>query len=309
MKLLAIDDTAKDFYLCAPQLTRGAKRTRACSAPDRPPATADAEALCERFSHPPYHVLTSQAQGSRTARAIRCHRHRGPLPSGSFLRISSDLLVASPEYLFLRAAKTLPLVHLIAFGYSLCGTYYLNDAGQGAALSSAAKISRYLARCEGMHGIKKARQALRHVLDNAASVREAATAMKLTLPCRMGGYGLPHPVLNQRIDLPSPARVNLGKSHVRIDLCWSACGVGVEYDSDAWHTGGTQITRDSRRRNELACLNFDIITVTNDEMKSVADMDRIAKALANKLRIRKRPAVKGYDRLKVDLRDILEGWA
>lgn len=77
MKLLAIDDTAKDFYLCAPQLTRGVKRTRACSA---------------------------------------------------------------------------------------------------------AKISRYLARCEGMHGIKKARQALRHVLDNAASVREAATAMKLTLP-------------------------------------------------------------------------------------------------------------------------------
>ncbi|MEC4294715.1 hypothetical protein [Adlercreutzia shanghongiae] len=217
--------------------------------------------------------------------------------------------MASPEYLFLRAAKTLPPVHLIAFGYALCGTYYLSGPDQRTSLSSTSKLARYLNRCEGMHGIKRARLALRHVLDDAASAREAATAMKLTLPCRMGGYGLPHPTLNKRIDLPTQARTALGKSHVRIDLGWTAIKTGIEYDSDQWHTGSARIARDSRRRNELASLNFDIITITNDEMKSVVDMDRIAKTLAKKLHVRTRPAVKDYERLKADLRDILEGWA
>lgn len=308
MKLLAVDKTAMDYWSANAGCAWNAQRLRPFCAPVRPPDPEKATHLCRSFSAPPFHVLISEARGLRRAGTLQCHRHAGFLPSGSFIRVEADLWVATPEYLFLRAAAHLELLHLIAFGYRLCGTYFPAGNLSGRSLSSTAKLSRYLERCTGVRGVKKARRAMAHVLDNAASPREAAVAMKLTLPCRMGGYGLPHPVLNQRVELRAWQRSSLNKGYLRVDMGWPEWGVAVEYDSDQWHSGRSQITRDSRRRTELSCLSLDVLTVTNDEMQSVADMDRLVRALAPKLGSRVRTTVKDYDALKVELRDMLEGW-
>lgn len=308
MKLLVVDKTALDYWDACPRFAAKAQRLRSFRAPVRPLDSEKVTRLCESFSSPSFHILISNANGLRKNHALRCHRYAGCLPSGSFARTETELCVATPEYLFLRAAAYLDFLPLVAFGYYLCGTYSLAGNSSRQALSSVVKLSKYLEKCGGMRGIKKARRAIAHVLDSAASPRETAMAMKLTLPCRMGGYGLPHPVLNQRVELRAWQRRSLNKGHLRVDMGWPERGVAVEYDSDQWHMGRSQIVRDSRRRTELSCLNLDVLTVTNDEMKSVADMDRLVRALAPKLGVRVRTAIRDYDALKVELRDILEGW-
>lgn len=51
-----------------------------------------------------------------------------------------------------------------------------------APLMSVASLERFISRCDGQYGVKKARDALRYVADNAASPMEAKLVTLLCLP-------------------------------------------------------------------------------------------------------------------------------
>lgn len=215
--------------------------------------------------------------------------------------INRTYCLIPPEYLFLQMAETMNFLDLLLLGFELCGTYF---SGQGidvfASTSTASlrhkpftranKVARFLDSdvASQTKGIAQATQASKFLLDNSDSPRESALALMLTLPRRLGGYALPRPLLNQRINIPRSSSQLIRNDHFRCDLLWPKEGLAIEYDSDLHHVGAQKIAKDASRRDALALLGIQVITVTNKQFASMNEMDKVAHAVAKTLGIRQR---------------------
>lgn len=206
-----------------------------------------------------------------------------------------------PEYLFLQMAETMNFLDLLLLGFELCGTYFSGqgiDAFANTSIASprhkpftrANKIARFLDSdvASQTKGIAQATQASKFLLDNSDSPRESALALMLTLPRRLGGYALPRPLLNQRINIPRSSSQLIRNDHFRCDLLWPKEGLAIEYDSDLHHVGAQKIAKDASRRDALALLGIQAITVTNKQFASMNEMNKVAHAVAKTLGIRQR---------------------
>ncbi len=115
---------------------------------------------------------------------------------------------------------------------------------------------------------------------------ETVIVLLLCLPPRLGGYGLPMPLLNHRVDVGRNRRKTSSNKYYVCDAFWREAWLDVEYDSDLAHTGPLRIAKDAKRRNGLASLGVTVITVTKEQAFNCDEMDRIAHAVAKKLRWR-----------------------
>ena len=141
------------------------------------------------------------------------------------MRALGNLLICSPELCFLQMASTMPFHRLVKLGYELCALYTLQPdgaAGYGRPLppTTVRAMERYLERCTGMHGAATARKALRHVAVASGSPMETALAIALCLPLRLGGYGLPLPRMNYRIEARRSDQSTSDKRYYLCDLFW-----------------------------------------------------------------------------------------
>ena len=83
------------------------------------------------------------------------------IAEGSFIRLNSEVSVASPEFCFLLAAKSCEIPRLVEIGNALCAAYYLRGSlvqETRDPLTSVAKIKHYLEKSSNCHGIKKSSQ-------------------------------------------------------------------------------------------------------------------------------------------------------
>ena len=112
---------------------------------------------------------------------------------------------------------------------------------------------------------------------------ETAVQLLLCMPTRLGGYGLPMPQANVRLAVPVDLRRMAGRSEVVPDLVWPSARVVVEYDSDQNHVGAERIASDARRRSALLGMGFDVVTITNAQVRSVSEFDQLARMLAGLL--------------------------
>jgi len=119
---------------------------------------------------------------------------------------------------------------------------------------------------------------------------ETLLAMLLTLPYKYGGYGLPLPKLNAPIGAAKVVKQGMGRQYpdkrsasknpFRPDLTWPGTDLVVEYDSEMFHSGSTELTKDSLRRNVLTTTGKRTITVTKDHVYSALEFDTVAKQIA-----------------------------
>lgn len=231
----------------------------------------------------PLHVLTETADHRNPTSRLVCHTRSLPLPRGSLRRLSDLILIASPELCFLEMARVLPLPKLAELGCILCGGYAI---GQGTGivtrkpLSSIQKIAAFLDRAAGEPGCKSARHALRHVCEDSASPRESKVALALSLPRRMGGYGLDKPLMNHRIDLSEEEQRLCGRAYLVIDLYWPQARVGLEYDGRAYHSDALAVSHDRRKDSVLACKGITIIRVDGNQAGSLEQLYALAKKVA-----------------------------
>jgi hypothetical protein len=234
------------------------------------------------------HVLVSSRDDRRGGNAVRCHAWSGPLPPGSFRRVGDGLFVCAPELAFVQMATSLSLVRLIKLGYELCGTFTPDDAVESgvrerAPLASAASLAAFAEKAVGMPGKAAAARAARYVLDGSASPKESELAMRLFLPCSLGGYGLPAPSLNHKVTLDKAARRIYPHAYCRCDVCYPEAHLDIEYDGICSHTGAARIQSDARRRNALMRMGYGVIVVTQDQLANNAQMDQIARMVAKGL--------------------------
>ncbi|MCI8468222.1 MAG: hypothetical protein HFJ75_01755 [Eggerthellaceae bacterium] len=259
------------------------------------------------------HVHVSMP-GPVRGRSDRITFHRWPsVPSrGSFVAPAPGVYVAAPELAFVEAASFLDLEHLILLGYELCGRYALHEDSPSGfcacdAATTTAQLNRYLGRVDGMRGTARARRAASYVLDNAESPRESAMAVLLTLPYRLGGCALRRPVLNQSLALSPHQRQRMGRAAFRCDALWPEASLALEYESDRFHSGEEAFVRDSKRRNDLRSLGIDVVTMTNDEIRSRQSTNRIADSLARKIGQRRGAVPAGYIARQERLRRMVLG--
>ncbi|MDR2957109.1 MAG: hypothetical protein LBU61_02865 [Coriobacteriales bacterium] len=133
---------------------------------------------------------------------------------------------------------------------------------------------------KGTKGQLRVIESLKYLENGSASPMETVLVMLLTLPYRLGGYGLPLPKINARINPSKAARRSMSQAFYVCDLFWPDLNVAVEYDSDMFHNRTVQVDKDSRKRNSLAALGIVTITVTSQQVMSVTALERVANQLA-----------------------------
>ena len=271
-------------------------RTRATKIPQR----VDVNALGELrraeqgLAATPQQLCVSSRGGRRFVSAADCRLVTGGYPIGSLYRLLDDVLVASPELTFLQMARELDFDLLVAYGYELCGYFARTPEDPGfvncPALTSTARIAEYLDRLEALRrergegmpwGLGPARRALRHVRDHAASPEEAVVSMVLTLPCRLGGYGLPPAALNERVRLSAEAARLFGIDSFVCDLSWDG-GRVLEYQGSQ-HKLRSRRAYDMRKGNVLAADGRSVVEMDRSMLSRQDLMDEVAKSVTRLL--------------------------
>ena len=254
--------------------------------PKKAPASKEALLESSFFRETlPVHVLVPDKRCSRNATNLACSVRTNAFPIRSFYKINSDVYVISPELLFIESAARMDFVELVRLGCELTASFFMDpfcDDGvmERPPLIRSSELARYIDEMKGYRGAKKAARAADFVLERSASPMEVRLGMLLTVPRRLGGFGLPKPIMNQRQSIGYYAN-GAYHDHVVFDLFWKKARLDVEYDSDQFHAGRAKLTSDSIRRNAIRSHGFKVISVTSSEFASVQRMTNSAKSIAS----------------------------
>ena len=265
----------------------------------------------------PIHILHGNESASRAKDGVKQHLYTGCTPSGSFVRINEKLAVCSPEFCLYQMASRVSLVRLIELAYEFCGTYSMPTDTLQAEQQSGAVFKRlpltnkkalisFVNKMHGARGKRKTIRAQRYTLELSASPMETKLALLLTLPYKLGGYGLPCPEMNGRIRSHKKSRQGIKKNFF-CDLYWPHYNLGVEYDSNLHHTGSKHIAADSKRRNEIISLGVPVITVTSKHLNSIGEFREVASQIATRLGKRLRYKEPDFSRAHLSLQRELFG--
>lgn len=298
MGIFLTDITALEYWRidgrahcgAAPSASFGRARSNAAF---RPSAVELSELESRGFSYlsKPIHVLVPDQSMRLHCREAVFHTCSYCLHPNSYVQVSCDLFVAKPELALLSVARHASMPEVVQLCFELCGSYrLLAEGGFRAAepLATPESLRRFAARSSRMFGAEAVAGASRFALAGSASPMETVAAMLLTLPRRLGGYGLPQPVLNYRVDIPEASRWLTDKSYYVVDLCWPKERVAVEYDSDLYHVGAERIAADAARKNVLFHIGYPVTTICREQIMSARNMDGIAEMLTRRLGLRVR---------------------
>lgn len=280
------------------------------------PSFREVASLADRgfaFLSHPVHVLVEDEALRCRAEGVFSHTVSRKELCRRVVRAADGVYVVSPEACLLQLADDLPFPNLVETGFEWCGGYARSTGEfcsivQRDPLTTVAKLELFSKRVGGADGTKTLRKALRFVLDGSLSPMESVTVVLLCFPVRLGGYGLPLPVMNAVVEVPARERAFVKKSFYKCDLYWPEAKFAIEYDSNLHHTGATRIAEDASRRVDLAYLGVEVATLTQQQACDRREMDRIAHLLAK--RLGKRLRLERFDRgAQDDLRSRLLGFS
>ena len=258
-------------------------------------------------------LLTVPRNSGHKGDRFSCASWEGALPRHALREVMPGILVASPEFCFVLMASRLSLLQLIAYGMELCGIYALRTANGTATrydrkpLTTVRKLTQFVGRCEGHGGVKAARRALQYVLDGSASPMETACEMMVCLPFKLGGYGLPKPLMNGGVSLSAKARAMARKRENRCDLYWPEHNLAFEYDSEYSHGTSRLRAADVKRSNILEFDGKTVVTATWWSVDDVAEFENLMVMLAKhmKLKLRVRVDRRDFNRRIDQLRSVV----
>lgn len=249
-------------------------------------------ALPIRTSHIPLHCVVPKPRNRRNIKDGHCHVFGGEM-NAIRLHKSMDesfLCVVSPEVLFLEMAAQLSGIELVKLGYELCGVYSLpmsqpNYAGtprgfsRRKALTSVERLTAHVASQGSNRSVKKARWALRYVLDGSASPRETELSMLMVFPRKLGGYGLEKPEIRHEFATSSDVLLFLSGKSAAFDLHWPDAGVLLRY-GDRTCRGDADERKRKQRQTSLESSSSRVLHITNRDFRYVERLDEVANAVA-----------------------------
>ena len=274
----------------------------------------------------PIHAyVCDHAKGTKTKQLVT-HVLSHIAPNGAFIDLGHGVCICSPQFTFMQMAAQVDLLEAVLIGMELCGTYSLwnleplthespssweRPRARACAYNvppamQLVRTEAFVERLSGLRGAVGARAALRYVLNGAASPMETATYLLLCLPKRLGGYGLPKPLLNPKIVISNPD----GSKERYPDLFWMGANIDVEYNSVEAHGGEWSRYRDSKREVELAVANIKVLPLTRRQLTNASEFDEFAQGLRRMLGIRARGKDLGWQYRHDELRNkLLSEWS
>ena len=271
-------------------------------------ASLAASSFLQAVGLPPceIHLISTCAQRRRDHSDTVFHTF-SEIPRNALLQVDDGVCIASPELLFLQLARTADLLDVIQIGFELCGIYphpgqVFTSFGERKSFMTKQSCERYLAHQNGIPGLRRARAAIKHVIDRSASPMETASAIMLGLPYRLGGLGFPKFTMNEKIAVPLKMQHELGRSEFYGDLAWIDQRVILEYESNMYHSGAQRIASDSSRRNALSRMDYRVVTLTGNQIYDAQEFLRTAKTLASLLGHRIQPRVDAFEMRHQSLR-------
>ena len=283
-----------------------------------------AQRWLEHAGSPVHALVPDRSEGTSTSRLVT-HVHSGPMPYNTTLDLGHGICICSPRFTFMQMTTQVDLIEAILIGMELCGSYsfwrlephimkdpyYLSPAEERACtfkLPTAMQSKRTCAFVEkqrGNRGALGARDALKWIIDNSASSMETAVYLLLCLPKRLGGYGLPKPILNPKLIISNPS----GSKERYPDLFWPGANIDVEYNSDSKHSGEWTRYRDSKRAIELTVANIKVLPLTRAQLTRTTEFDAFAQGLRRMLGVRSRAADADWEYHRNELhRRLLSAW-
>ena len=239
------------------------------------------------FGPSPIDVLVP-SDADKFSKQVNYHVIKGKLPPHSLYPIRDGIHVVSPELCLIQMCNLLPLVEAIQLGMEFCGTYALRPgqyeayAQRDYRLVDADAFLRHTNAWKGIRGIVPARRVARYLANDAASPMETILYLLLCLPVKLGGYGLPRPVLNERVDLDEHESLLLRKEYLKPDLKWENAKLIVEYEGE-YHNDEEQRVKDEQRRVVLETKGYTVLSLKKQQVYDPIAFDGIARMLAKKL--------------------------
>lgn len=261
-------------------------------------------AECLPFLPRPYHVAVFRPEDRRVLRDVRCHVAAPSVLSAPHWRIASGVFVPAPELALIELARGYGLPEVAAAAAALCSAYALRLGGALVERCPSASAASIRAACEAhgdLPGCGVVERSLPWLAVGAASPRETALALVLSLPGRFGGYGLPVPMLNKPLLVGDRKRNLADCAHYVADLCWPTSQLVVEYDSDEYHLTSRQQRHDAVRRMVLEEVGYRVVSVTRLQLNDPREMNKVAKVIAAALGRQLRIRCKDFRRKQSDL--------
>lgn len=271
-----------------------------------------------RMPNQPIEVLVFSAGLRRASSAVKCHVWSSLVPEGAFYR-AGDMMVSSPEFVFLQMAQQLSVGQLVALGCELCGLYVLIPHGFSridsydacptrlASLTNVEKIEAFLKASNGAPGLLKASRALKYIVEGSRSPMETMACLYLSLPAMLGGYGFEKPVMNAHIDLDEKARAIAQRRYCQGDICWPKYKLDIEYHGEV-HVGAAQMKSDVGRALGIEHMGWRVLTVTSPQVLDIDRFEVVAREAAKQLRYTLRKRIMGRTPARLALHQELEEW-
>ena len=256
----------------------------------------------------PLHLLVTTTNDRRHGTSVTSHCYGGELKANSLYKIEEGLFVIAPELSFLQMAHRLALPHAVQYGMELASSYSASSMdGRLYARAAFCNVDRLnkAALDFPFEKSRKADRALRWISDGSASPYETIVYLLLCLPQKYGGYGLPKPQLNHRVNLERAVSEMTGKDYLLCDFYWKERNLEVEYDSALHHSQPRQITNDALRRNALEFMGVRSITLTKEQVHDPELFDAFTRQLARMLGYRLRITSERFPAKRNDLRSLL----
>lgn len=260
--------------------------------------------------------LAVPTRGTRLrAQGITCHVLSRELPEGSFWRLEQaqcplavglpsdvEVYVESPFLSFLIASAQLTRLakkgamseqdadlRLFKLGVEECSSYAFDPAdpaGRPCAfdlepLMAAEELRSYLAGIRNMPGLVRARRVADLLFDGSASPMETLVNAGISLPPRLGCFGLEPPLANERISLDDAQRVILNHAdHITPDLLWKELKIIIEFLGREPHEGEAAQDEDAGRIQDFETLGYCVLPVRYRHVKSPPAFNRLVARLA-----------------------------
>lgn len=296
-----------------------------CSAPDAPYAASAKDVwnlapswLTAEYLDRGAQTLGALTTGGRCARRRsqlhRAHSWSGSFPSGSFYDLENGAFVSSPCFIFLQMASVLSLPELVAYGDEICGLYAFDRLAKRGMrkreqpLVTKEQIASFLENAGGRRGVKRARLALTHIVENSASPMETFAAILLCFPYHYGGYSIRSAVMNNKVPLGFSARQISGLRKCYADISWPPIKFDIEHQSKQDHMSVEDFEADRARINALRIMGYEVIELTNAQVMNWRAFEEIALYTAKILGHRVPTEKRGLTAERKLLRTILYEW-
>ena len=245
-----------------------------------------------KFSSP-VHVLVSDAVNRVSSETIITHKMPEHLPEYSFIKISEDIFIVSPELCFLQASSSLSIPELVLLANDLCAIYIKDDQEEyfqrkRTPVTTTGNIRAYIYIAKNIRGIKNAKTSIKYALDNSNSPMESRLSVLATLPLSWGGYGLIKPQLNLFIAFTKNAVEYSGQTGCYCDMAWVKQKVVLEYDSTLTHLEIHQHYKDKKRATALTISGYKVISITAEQIKSFRNIETMFYNVREVLKMQKR---------------------